>query len=50
MDAHEIDPLLGELRERVARLETRTTWLERVAARLIQLFWQLAKPAREREA
>ena len=34
MHAQPIDPVLGELRERVGRLEKRTTYLERVAVRL----------------
>lgn len=50
MDAHQIDPLLAELRGRVRRLETRTTWLEQAMGRLVELVWQVMKPAREREA
>ncbi len=48
MDVHEIDPLLAEVRERVTRLEHRTTWLEQVSAQLIRLIGQLVKPAKER--
>ena len=47
MDAHHSDPLLADLRHRVAELETRQVWLERVVARLIQVYWDLVKPRRE---
>ena len=50
MEAHQIDPLLAELRDRVGRLERREGYLEQVVARLIEHVWQLVKPAREREA
>ncbi len=50
MDVHQIDPLLAEMRDRVTRLERRTTWLEQVSAQLIRLIGQLVQPAKEKTA